>query len=154
MWKLKSVIDSPDGWLDSLTVISGKDAPLPLPLIIRRYGEALLGKRNLARYGETFPLRIRISDGGEEALVDIEPMLPDPLPVTVNVLDADCGIIRDYSEFDTFSLIVCKSGSATVTCNGSSEHISRGDILLIPASARGIVIEPDKKAALLESYIR
>lgn len=154
MWKLRSVIDSADGWLDGLTVVAGDDAPLSLPLLIDRYGETLLGKRNLLRYGDSFPLRIRVTDDGKEDFVEIENIFPDGLPVTTNILDTDYGVIRDYTEFDTFSLIVCKSGNASVTCNGQTEEIGRGDILLIPASARGIRIEPHKKASLVESYIR
>lgn len=154
MWKLGSIIETEDGWCEGLTVVSGPDTPLSLPLLIERHGESLMGKRNLARYGDMFPLRIKIDNSGKDAFVDVENVSPDGLPVTSNILDTDSEIIRDYSEFDTFSLIVCKSGNAMISCNGASEHLERGEILLIPASARGIKIEPSCKTQLLESYIR
>ena len=153
MWKLESVISSDNAWCNEFTVVSGTDT-LSLKQLIDRYGETLVGKRNYARYGNCFPLRFRITNSKSETLVEVEKTEHDSLPFTSNILDIDTEMIRDYSEFDTFSLIVCKSGSAEVSCNGSSECMRRGDMLLVPASARGVTLTPVKKAVLVENYIR
>lgn len=149
-----SVLDPTDGWCNELKVVSGPDAPLSLRQLTDRYGETLMGRRNHARYGNSFPLRLRIINSEKETSVEVEKCGHDMSPFTSNILDIDTEIIRDYSEFDTFSLIVCKSGNAEVSCNGYSECVQRGDILLVTASARGVTITPVKKTVLVESYIR
>lgn len=72
---------------------------------------------------------------------------------SVNILDADTGLMRDYSESDTFVVIVVLDGETEIRCGGKTERLTAGHTVLIPASATGIAIDPLKTARLLEAYI-
>ena len=61
--------------------------------------------------------------------------------------------MRDYSESDTFVVITMVEGAAAIRCGGESTTVSKGHSVLIPASATGIEIDPDKNVRLLEAYI-
>ena len=73
---------------------------------------------------------------------------------SINILEADTGLMRDYSESDTFVVITALDGEADIICGGKTESLSAGHTVLIPASATGIAIEPHKTAKLLEAYIK
>lgn len=83
------------------------------------------------------------------------------LPVSVvrtpyfstNVLHASNAVMRDYSESDTFVVVIGIDGEAEVSCGGEKETLSRGHCLLVPASAQGLTISPKGKATLIETYI-
>lgn len=70
-----------------------------------------------------------------------------------NILEADNPLMRDYSESDTFVVITVVEGAAEIRCGGESTTVSKGHSVLIPASATGIEIDPDKNVRLLEAYI-
>lgn len=73
---------------------------------------------------------------------------------TTNFLSLNDKIIRDYSEWDTFVIIIATDGSATLRCAGQEMHLSAGQSALIPASAQGLAIEPDGSFSALETYIK
>ncbi len=73
---------------------------------------------------------------------------------TTNVLHLDMEVMRDYREFDTFVILIAVDGKATVTCSNVSRELTAGHTLLLPASASGITITPDKNFSCLETYIR
>lgn len=85
----------------------------------------------------------------------------DNLPVNVikspyfcvNLLKVNTEVMRDYSENDTFVILICIDGKADITCGDSTLSLSKGHSVLIPASALGIIINPDEKASLIETYI-
>lgn len=72
---------------------------------------------------------------------------------SINILEADNPLMRDYSESDTFVVITMVEGAAAIRCGGESTTVSKGHSVLIPASATGIEIDPDKNVRLLEAYI-
>lgn len=73
---------------------------------------------------------------------------------TTNVLWADNEMMRDYTESDTFVILVITEGEASVECGGSTLDVRAGETILVPASAEGIVIRPRSQVTLLESYIK
>lgn len=73
---------------------------------------------------------------------------------SVNLLDADTDLLRDYSESDTFVILVMAEGQAEITCGKETFDIKAGSSVLIPASSLGITINPRKKARIIETYIK
>lgn len=72
---------------------------------------------------------------------------------TTNLLNLDSELMRDYSESDTFVVLIALEGEMTIECCGEKTELKAGHSILIPASALGISITPHKKAALLETFI-
>ncbi len=72
---------------------------------------------------------------------------------TTNLLEADHELMRDYRENDSFVALIFTSGEAVVTCGEEKTLAHQGETILIPASAKGISIEPKGKVAVLETYV-
>ena len=70
------------------------------------------------------------------------------------LLNADTDLLRDYSESDTFVILVMVDGEAEITCGSESVKARRGQTLLVPASATGITITPVKTCRIIETYIK
>lgn len=73
---------------------------------------------------------------------------------SVNILDADTEIMRDYTESDTFVILTMTDGEAEITCGQRTTLLKEGNSVLVPAKALGIIINPKRKARLIESYIK
>lgn len=71
----------------------------------------------------------------------------------VNLLEANSELMRDYSESDTFVILICTEGKAEISCGDTSLTLTAGHSLLVPASALGITITPHKSVSLIETYI-
>ncbi|MBO4965625.1 MAG: class I mannose-6-phosphate isomerase [Muribaculaceae bacterium] len=72
---------------------------------------------------------------------------------TTNLLQLSSEIVRDYSELDTFVILVATAGRATVSGGTETISLRQGDSLLIPASARGVTITPEGDFSALETFI-
>ena len=72
---------------------------------------------------------------------------------TTNLLNIDTEVMRDYKEADTFMIIIATGGEADITCGGETMNLRRGETILVPASATGIVIDPKGDFQALEAYI-
>lgn len=70
-----------------------------------------------------------------------------------NYLETDTKMVRDYSERDTFVILVSVGGNATIQCAEQTIELREGSSALIPASANGIVISPKNKVTIIETYI-
>lgn len=73
---------------------------------------------------------------------------------TTNLLHSDHEIIRDYSEWDTFVILVATAGNATIKSADATIHLAQGHSVLIPASADNVSISPDGEFTALETYIK
>ena len=62
-------------------------------------------------------------------------------------------IDRDYSSIDSFKILICYKGMATIESNNSIVEIKIGDAILVPASLKTITIFPKGEIELLETYI-
>lgn len=72
---------------------------------------------------------------------------------STNVLSIDTELLRDYSESDTFVVIIITEGEADITCGDEKMHVRQGETILVPACANGIIIEPAGKTTMLETFI-
>lgn len=70
-----------------------------------------------------------------------------------NLLKADTEMIRDYSESDSFVIMVCIEGEAEISSREKKVTLSGGQSVLIPAASPGISIIPRGTVSLLETYI-
>lgn len=73
---------------------------------------------------------------------------------TTNLLHIDEQTMRDYSEWDTFVVLVATAGCAEISCQGRQISLSKGHSVLIPASANNIEITPQGDFTALEVYIK
>ena len=72
---------------------------------------------------------------------------------TINILCIDCEVMRDYSEKDTFVIIMALEGEARLICDDKEMHIHVGQTALISALAKGLEIIPDGEFTALEAYL-
>lgn len=73
---------------------------------------------------------------------------------TTNLWIIDSEVMRDYSEWDTFVVIICTKGKATISTDSQSKVITAGHTVLIPASCKNITIAPEDIFEALETYIK
>lgn len=73
---------------------------------------------------------------------------------TTSLYDLTEEISCDYSELDSFVILICMEGSCTIT--DSEEHVIEmraGETVLLPASIENISIVPNGNVKLLETYV-
>lgn len=73
---------------------------------------------------------------------------------TTNLWKIDHEVMRDYSEWDTFVAIICIKGSATLTTDMETRKVSAGTTVLIPASCKKLIIDPEGVFEALETFIK
>lgn len=73
---------------------------------------------------------------------------------TTNLWTIDHEVMRDYSEWDTYVVIICTKGKATLTTDMETRVIKEGTSVLIPASCKKLTIIPDNLFEALETYIK
>lgn len=73
---------------------------------------------------------------------------------TTNLLTVDEEFIRDYSERDSFVIIIATAGSALVKTGNGEAELKAGDSALIASSEEKVWIYPDQKFSFVETYIR
>ncbi|MBC7450563.1 MAG: class I mannose-6-phosphate isomerase [Cytophagales bacterium] len=73
---------------------------------------------------------------------------------TTDLFDLTDEIELDYSETDTFRIFIVVEGDVMLTTGGStSELMTFGDVILIPASVKDVLLSPLGEVKLLEVYI-
>ena len=73
---------------------------------------------------------------------------------TTNLYQIDHEVMRDYSEWDTFVVIICTKGVATITSAKGSVELTQGHTVLVPASCRSVTIAPKGVFEALETFIK
>ena len=58
---------------DESVVAAGPDKDMTLTALIDKYGEKLLGKKNFQRFGNRFPLLVKIIDAAQDLSVQVHP---------------------------------------------------------------------------------
>lgn len=66
-----------------------------------------------------------------------------------NIIQANGTLPRDYSNLDSFVILIGVEGRSFVSFQGKKEELNRGETLLVPAAIEKIIIEGDK-AKILE----
>lgn len=59
----------------------------------------------------------------------------------------------DYSELDSFVVLVCVGGACTVECGAERVRLETGTTLLAAARCSGLTLRPEGRAELLEVYV-
>ena len=71
-----------------------------------------------------------------------------------NKLSLDRELKRNYTDLDSFVILICVAGKGKILTNGIEEYdIQIGESLLVPANMKEITIMPDSNLNLLETYV-
>lgn len=73
---------------------------------------------------------------------------------TTNLWKIDHEVMRDYSEWDTFVIVIATKGAARLTTDLDELYLKAGNTVLIPASCKKLIINPEGEFEGLESYIK
>lgn len=71
-----------------------------------------------------------------------------------NLLQFNEPVEKDYNLIDSFIVYLCTEGRFNIRYNGSTEMVSRGETVLLPAMIKDVILDPGPEATLLEIYIR
>ena len=76
---------------------------------------------------------------------------------TTNMIEATTAYHADYKELDSFVVLMCMEGEATLTEHGAEgqeqRNIRQGMTVLLPATSKGVEIVPEGRCRVLETYI-
>ena len=72
---------------------------------------------------------------------------------TVNLLKFNEKISKNYYFNDSFVIFVCLDGEFMISCNNSTEKITKGETTLLPAMIKEVTLEPAIESQILEVYI-
>ncbi|WP_062055053.1 type I phosphomannose isomerase catalytic subunit [Aquimarina longa] len=73
---------------------------------------------------------------------------------TTSAIEVDGNFERDYSDIDSFIILMCVEGNGKISTESYSETISYGETILIPATIENLSIESnDPEMKLLEVFI-
>jgi mannose-6-phosphate isomerase len=71
-----------------------------------------------------------------------------------NVLTANEEIEHDYTQIDSFVILICVAGALTIEAEGGySVSLKMGQCTLIPATINNVTFVPDGDMTLLETYV-
>ena len=74
---------------------------------------------------------------------------------TTNLLYLDKQFEQDISDIDSFIVYMCLEGNCTLVDDKQNKiTIEQGETILIPASAKQIIISPTSKTKLLQTYVK
>lgn len=59
----------------------------------------------------------------------------------------------DYSELDSFVILICTAGICRVVCGEEEYRLTAGHTLLVAAEAEGVCLVPESDAEVLEAYV-
>ncbi|MDE6216812.1 type I phosphomannose isomerase catalytic subunit [Bacteroides sp.] len=73
---------------------------------------------------------------------------------TTSIYDMTEEITCDYSELDSFVILICVEGACRITDNEKNEiTVQAGETILLPATTQEVTIVPDGSVKLLETYV-
>ena len=72
---------------------------------------------------------------------------------TSNIICLKQGLRKDYSELDSFVILIASEGSFNLTYDQNTYLVKYGEVILIPASINEVELYPDKECKILEVYI-
>ena len=101
---------------------------------------------------------IDFDDTAGEAKIDYQLDDNEPVEVvsspkfTTSVYRLTDEVTCDYSDLDSFVILICTEGSFQVVMDAAKETICAGETLLLPAATKNVQLLPSPKATLLEVY--
>ena len=72
---------------------------------------------------------------------------------TTNLLRLNEKTAKSYYFNDSFVIYICIDGELIISCDDSSEKITKGETILLPAMIKEVVLEPVDESQILEVYI-
>ncbi|MFZ4465231.1 MAG: type I phosphomannose isomerase catalytic subunit [Bacteroidales bacterium] len=90
--------------------------------------------------------KYRIKPDGSSSLVNCEFF-------TTNLVDLNKPLRKDYSEIDSFVILMCVDGSCELRWDGQAMHLALSETVLIPNLIDEIELYPKGNCKLLEVYI-
>ena len=72
---------------------------------------------------------------------------------TTNFINLDATLAKDYSELDSFVILMSVGGDFTLRYDGGEENVSFGECILIPNAVNKVEIHARGECRILESYI-
>lgn len=90
---------------------------------------------------------------------DYEPIPNKTVPAvnckyfTTNYLELDQALLKDYSEIDSFVILLCTEGSFSLNWGEDAVEVKAGECVLIPNVISEVELFPKEKCKLLEVYI-
>ncbi len=72
---------------------------------------------------------------------------------TSNIIQLTQGLKKDYSELDSFVILIASEGCFNLTYDQNTYLVKYGELILIPASINEVELYPDKDCKILEVYI-
>jgi mannose-6-phosphate isomerase len=70
-----------------------------------------------------------------------------------NIIRFNTQIKKEYFLYDSFVLYICINGEFLIHWDDSSEKVSKGETILLPAMIKKVTLEPAGEASLLEIFI-
>jgi mannose-6-phosphate isomerase len=62
-------------------------------------------------------------------------------------------VAKDYFLNDSFVVYICIDGEFTISWEGNSEKVTKGETVLVPAMIKELTLKPVNQAKVLEVYI-
>ena len=93
----------------------------------------------------------------KESLCDYTPEVNKSVKIakckyfTTNMLQTEGEVTKDYASLDSFVILMCIGGEAILEAEGTTETLSDGDVVLLPAEFNEISLKGSAK--LLEVYV-
>lgn len=72
---------------------------------------------------------------------------------TTNILEFTKPLKKDYSDLDSFVILLCTEGEVELRWEGNAYGIRQGELILLPQIVNHIELYPKEKSRLLEVYI-
>lgn len=70
-----------------------------------------------------------------------------------DLLRFDKTLRKEYYLRDSFVIYICTEGEFDIICDDYSEHVIKGETVLLPAMIREVVLEPGRESEILEVYL-
>lgn len=103
---------------------------------------------------------INFADVQEDFRTNYDAVLNEPVEIvaspyfTTSVYDMTEEITCDYSELDSFVILICVEGECRIIDDEKNELTVRaGETVLLPAATQELTIIPQEKVKLLETYV-
>ncbi len=71
-----------------------------------------------------------------------------------NILHFNEPVRKDYTPIDSFVVYLCTEGRFNIRYNSSTEMVTKGETVLLPAMIKDVILDPGPEATLLEIYIK
>jgi mannose-6-phosphate isomerase len=72
---------------------------------------------------------------------------------TTNIISLNKAIEKQYYLNDSFVVYICLDGEFSLSWDGNSENVTKGETVLLPAMIKEVTLKPLHEARLLEVYI-